>query len=324
MKKPSDRGSRINQDSGRAITIATLALGGIAALAAIAVVPEVRCWLHLDKCPATPNLDVVSNQQTGISGASDLKIGGDLSVQNVAEGTSATKTSQTGISASGPVTINGSVTIGNTIGNAAEQDCSKPYLQMQLDDRTGTLVMSPDDEEGLHPRRFRLIVGNPTKDCTAVVKSVFLKVEDVVEDHHPALEALTACYSLRADLSPTDKGKTIILSDRSYNYTPLGAPDQFVADVFTKKRGFAYGVRFGVEWTDLKTQKTNETLSWVALAAFPDGQGEIFGGASAFEWRKEQLKNWRRQYDNTKQAIDDASKRDAPYKRQFDLKCSPG
>ncbi len=156
--------------------------------------------MHLDKCPVDGNADA-KIQQNGISGATSVQVGNTLSVQNSVGAPATDKVTQTGIAASGPVVVGRDLIIGNTVGAPAEEDCSKPYLQMELDDRVGILVMSPGDDAGSHPRRFRVLIGNPTKACTAVVKSIFLQVVDVVEDHHPMLEALTTCYVLKADIS---------------------------------------------------------------------------------------------------------------------------
>ena len=291
-------------------------------VAAVLVVPEARCWMHLDKCPVDAGADA-KIQQNGISGAASVQVGGTLSVQNSVGAPATDKVTQTGISASGPVVVGRDLIIGNTVGAPAEEDCSKPYLQMQLDDQIGILVMGPGDDAGSHPRRFRVLVGNPTKACTAIVKSIFLQVVDVVADHHPMLEALTACYVLKAEISPADKGKDIGLSNTSRNYTPLSAPDQFMVDVFSKQSGVAYGLRFGVAWSDLKTGTANRTLSWVAFSPFPDAQGELFGGDNSSTWRREQLTQWRAKYDQADKAVADAKTADPGYPIDPSPECSP-
>ena len=137
------------------------------------------------------------------------------------------------------------------------------------------------------------------------------------------LEALTACYVLKANVSPADKGKSIGLSNASRNYTPLSPPDQFMVDVFSKKRGFAYALRFGVEWSDLKTGTANKSLSWIALAPFPDGQGEMFGGDDAMAWRTDRLIEWRTKYDKTDKAVEDAKAEGPGYTIDPSPECPP-
>jgi hypothetical protein len=202
--------------------------------------------------------------------------------------------------------------VGNTIGATPFQECSKNYLQLRLDDRIGTLIMRGEDRA----RRFRLMLGNPTNDCTAIVKTISVEVVDTVEDHHGALEALMSSFRYRATISPSDKGKALALNGEDrFTYPPHSNPDQFVLDISSAKRGYSYALRFLVDWSDLRTKTSNRAQSWVAIASFPDAPGMIFGGdADTFGWRREQLRKWRQQYDGSKEALKDADVEDPPFK----------
>jgi hypothetical protein len=95
------------------------------------------------------------------------------------------------------------------------QECSKSYMQLRLDDRIGTLIIRGNDRA----RRFRLTLGNPTNDCTAIVKEIAVEVVDYVEDHRGAPEALMSRFNYRATISPTDKGKILpVNGDDRFTY----------------------------------------------------------------------------------------------------------
>lgn len=214
---------------------------------------------------------------------------------------------ETGIANSGTQTFNGPVSIGNTLGSPPFQECSKNYLQLQLDDRIGTLVSSGKNDA----RRFRVTVGNPTNDCTAVVKTVSVEVVDSVEDHHPALEALMSVFKFKVVVSPADKGKTIAVNGgRQFSYPPHSNPDQYVFDVFSKRDGYSYALRFRVDWTDLRTKTSNSAQSWIAVASFPDGRGEFNDAGDVNAWRLERLLDWRKKYDQSDEALKDANVED--------------
>jgi hypothetical protein len=200
----------------------------------------------------------------------------------------------------------------------AEQDCRKPYLQLRSDDRIGTLVVSPNDSSDNNPRRFRILLGNPTKDCIVTVDSICVEVADFIVDHHPALEALTSTHKFKIDISPEDKGRSLLVTDKSFNYPPMSSPDQIIIDAFSKKNGVAYALRFVAKWSDFKTGTHNIAKSWIAVAPYPDGQGELLGGGSdAFAWCQQQLISWRREFDKNDPAIQDASIEDPGYKLQW-------
>lgn len=207
----------------------------------------------------------------------------------------------------------GAPAVGNTMGTTPFQECSKSYLQLRLDDRIGTLIMRGEDRA----RRFRVMLGNPTSDCTAIVKTISVEVVDTVEDHHGALEALMSSFRYRATISPSDKGKALALNGEDrFTYPPHGNPDQFVLDISSAKRGYSYALRFVVDWSDLRTSMPNRAQSWVAIASFPDDAGMMFGGGTeTFAWRREQLRKWRQQYDGSAEALKDAEVEDPPFER---------
>jgi hypothetical protein len=215
--------------------------------------------------------------------------------------------------------IHGNVTIGNTFTSKIKQNCADSYLQVRLDDRVGTLVHGSKGS----PRRFRFYIGNPTKDCTAIVKSLYVKVLDTVPDNHPFMEALTAKFKYKIHVSKADVGKSLLITDDSFNYAPASAPDQFVIDVFRKDAGVDYALRFSVRWFDLKTNAENWGKSWVALAPFPAGQGDLFGSVNdALKWRQDQLAAFRTKYYQKADAIKDAAEEDPPYALELDNGCT--
>lgn len=267
----------------RKIAIAGVAVAAIGAIAAIVVVPEARCFLHLgcDEPSKPPPAPISSTDNNGLINSGTMSVGGNLNISNILDA-------------------------------PAFLECDKPYLQLLIDDRIGTLVFEdPNDTR----RRFRMNIGNPTKDCTAAVNSVSIEVVSVIPDHHGAFEALSQTFKYQITLAPTDQGKTKLVTQDPFSYPPNSVPDQLIIDVSTTKSGYMYGLRFVVAWTDLRTKVTNTSKTWVVAAPFPDGDGlDDMGEHKTFPWRREQLTRWRQQFDGSPSAIKDATSRGAPYK----------
>jgi len=189
---------------------------------------------------ARPDMAVVQMHATKFRGQSLLGALGLYALASLSIGTNiAIAQNKDGpISDKGAPPVIGSVSTGNTIGMPPFQECSKGYLQLQLNDRIGTLIMRGRDDA----RRFRLVVGNPTQDCTAIVNAISVEVVDYGEDHHGALEALMATFVYRKTISPLDKGKRLPVNGNDrFTYPPRSNPDQFVVDVSSAKDGYGCG-----------------------------------------------------------------------------------
>jgi hypothetical protein len=284
--RPPPRRPKKNATLDRKIAIAGVAVAAVGAVAAIVVVPEARCFLHLgcDDPAKPPAPSISSTDNNGVINSGSMSVGGNLNISNV-------------------------------LGTPAFLECDKPYLQLLIDDRIGTAVFEdPNDSR----RRFRVMIGNPTKDCTAAVNSVSIEVVSVIPDHHGAFEALSKTYKYQITLAPSDQGKTKLITQDPFSYPPNSVPDQLIIDVSTTKRGYMYGLRFVVVWMDLRTRVTNTSKTWVVAAPFPDEDGLAdMGGHKTFDWRLEQLTRWRQQFDHSPSAVKDAASPGAPYKIEY-------
>lgn len=216
------------------------------------------------------------------------------------------------------MSVGGNLSISNVLGTQPFLECDKPYLQLLIDDRIGTAVFENDPDQSY--RRFRMKVGNPTKDCTALVHSVSVEIVSVIADQHNAFEALSDSFRYQVALAPSDQGTTKLITEDPFSYPPNSVPDQLVFDVSSSKRGYMYGLRFVVAWADLRTKVSNVSKTWVVAAPFPgDESGPLggFNGAATFKWRQEQLASWRRQFDQSSFAVSDAASPGAPYKIEY-------
>ena len=93
--------SRTTRIVGGVVAFATIA----GAIAAIAVVPEVRCWLHLDSCLAIAPEKNPSLTQSGISNSGKIEVGQSASVLQTVNDSPPTVSGQMGVANTGSMII---------------------------------------------------------------------------------------------------------------------------------------------------------------------------------------------------------------------------
>jgi len=209
------------------------------------------------------------------------------------------------------------------------EDCKDPYFQTKLENRIGVIKIIKEGNKLTSSRRFKLTLGNPSKNCTAIFTALSIEILYIAIDHQTQVyfQEIPTTYSKHIAISNDDAGKLIPISTKTLYYTPAGPAEQFLVDVVSKTKGVAYAIRLIVDWYDLKTREPHTAKTWVAIAAYPDGNPETFRNNFADskkepeirqDWERQQLVSWATIYDKIDVSIKDAQLKHEDQMLNFD------